>query len=118
MQEDPDPAISTDTGAALIMRLSGELDAATTAPTGAALLRAAALPAPDLVVVDLTEVVFFPAAAVHALEKFAAACAERGIMTRLVVDTGSIVDRVVQLADLDLRIPVFASVEQAVGAGS
>lgn len=52
---------------------------------------------------------------VCALDEFARACAERGIRTRLVADRGGIAHRVIQLAELDRRVPVFTSVEQAMG---
>ena len=118
MQEDTDPVTASPagTGAVLVVRLSGELDAAASAPAGAALLRAAGRPAPDLVVLDLTDLLFFSAAAVHALDQLAAACAVRGIRTRLVADADGLVHRVIRLAELDRRIPVFASVELAVAA--
>lgn len=117
MQEETNPATVSPTAAnaVLIMHLTGELDTATTAPAGAALLRAAGLPAPDVVVLDLTAVEHFSAAAVRALDEFACACAERGIRTRLVTDRGSIAHRVIQLAELDRRVPVFTSVDQAMG---
>lgn len=120
MTEDAGPVTvsSADTGAVLVMRLSGGLDAAATAPAGAALLRASGRPAPDLVVLDLTNLLFFSAAAVYALDQFAAACALRGIRTRLVADIDGFVHCVIRLAELDRRIPVFASVELAVAARS
>ena len=53
----------------------------------------------------------------HALDEFARACAERGIRTRLVAGRGGIAHRIIELAELDRRVPVFTGVEQAVRPG-
>jgi anti-anti-sigma factor len=118
MRDDTDPTMATSTAgcAALVIHLDGDLDLAATAPIGADLLRAADLPAPELVVLDLTAVRFCAAAAVHAIDAFAAACAERGIRTHVVAENASVARRIIQVAGLDRRIPVFATVEQALPA--
>jgi anti-anti-sigma factor len=78
------------------------------------LLQACAeLPPPHLVVLDLTDVSFFGAAAVHAIRQFAAATAGRGVRTHLVADPDGIVARVVTLAGLDDVLPTFTTLAQA-----
>jgi len=101
--------------AALVLRLRGDLDRPAAAQAGTDLrVATAALPPPALVVVDLTAVQFFSAAAVHALEGFAADCAGRGIRTRLVTEAGSIVHRILEFIEFSPHVPVFTSLDQAV----
>ena len=116
--DDTDPAALTSSpvSAALIIHLDGDLDLAATAPISASLLRGADLPAPEVVVLDLTAVRVFSATAVHAIDEFAAACAERGIRTRVVADVGGVARRVIERSKLDLRVPVFGTLEQALPA--
>jgi len=112
----PDPFTLTveRTDAALIAHAAGEIDLAAAAETSAELLAATArLPPPHLVVLDLTAVSFFNAAAAHAVRDFAAICADRGISTRLVADAESIAARVIALACLDATLPTYRTVEQA-----
>ena len=105
--------------AALVLRLRGDLDRPAAAQAGTDLrVATAALPPPALVVVDLTAVQFFSAAAVHALEGFAADCAGRGIRTRLVTEAGSIVHRILEFIEFSPHVPVFTSLDQAVTARS
>jgi anti-anti-sigma factor len=105
--------------AALVLRLRGDLDRPAAAQAGTDLrVATAALPPPGLVVVDLTAVQFFSAAAVHALEGFAADCADRGIGVRLVTEAGSIVHRILELIEFSPHVPVFTSLDQAVAARS
>lgn len=99
------------TQAALIAHLSGEIDQSSVDAARAELLLAAnALPPPYLAVLDLTDVTFFSAAAVHAVEEFVTASAERGLRTQLIVSPGGVVYRVLSLLGLEERLPlVFSS---------
>lgn len=103
------------TGTALIAQLSGEIDRSNVDAATAQLLQAAVgLPPPDLIVLDLTAASFFSAAAVHAVDTFAMACAQRGIRTHLVLDLDSAVYSILTLAGLAGRLPAFTTLEQAV----
>lgn len=103
--------------AAMIVLVHAEIDLATTAPILAALLRTVALlPPPDVLILDLTTVGFFSAAAVHMIDEFTVHCAGRGIQPRLIVAPGGVVQRVVRLAGLDARVPVFTALHLALPA--
>jgi anti-anti-sigma factor len=106
---------TSTTGTGLIVRLSGEIDRSNAEATSAGLMRAAgALPPPDLIVLDLTTTALISAAAVHVLDAFNTACADRGVRIHLVLDPGSVVYRVVSLTGLTRRLPVFGTLDQAV----
>lgn len=96
------------TSTALVVRLSGEIDLASADAALAKLVRVtAALPPPDLAVLDLSAVSLLSAAAVHAVRAFAAACADRGVRIHLVVAPRSISHRVVRMSGLEDRLPTF-----------
>jgi anti-anti-sigma factor len=104
----------TSTSRALVLSISGDVDAATI-PTVDARVRAAVLPLPPpgLVVVDLTEVVGISVAGVRLLKSVVDACATRGVDVRLVISKKSIVHRIFTVADPHGEIPVFPTLAQA-----
>jgi anti-anti-sigma factor len=107
----------TVTPAALIIRLTGEIDYASADEAAARLDRAALLlPPPGMVIVDLTRVSHLSAAGLRVVQCFAVACAERSVRTCFAIPPDGIVRRVVRLLPLDPRLTVFDSVDQALQA--
>jgi anti-anti-sigma factor len=111
--------IRTVTAAAVIIRLTGEVDVSTSDDAASRLaLAVAALPPPELVILDLTEVGYMSAAGLRAVHGFAVSCAEHAVRTRLTITPGGIVHRIVSLLPLDPRLSTFDTVAQALAAGS
>jgi anti-anti-sigma factor len=105
------------TAAAVIIRLAGEIDHVSAEDAAARLARAVApLPPPGAVILDLTNVSLLSAAGLRTVHGCAVACAERGLLARLVVAPGSVVHRVVGLLPLDPRVSTFDSAAQALHA--
>lgn len=106
------------TAQALILSVTGDIDAATI-PTVDARLRAAALtsPPPPLVVLSLTAVESISAAGVRMLKHLADACAERDITVHIVVAPNTIVRRIIGITELDRGMPTFDDLGQALRAG-
>jgi anti-anti-sigma factor len=105
------------TAAAVIIRLAGEIDHVSAEDAAAKLARAVApLPPPGAVILDLTNVSLLSAAGLRTVHSCAVACAERGLLARLVVAPGSVVHRVVGLLPLDPRVSTFDSAAQALHA--
>lgn len=107
----------TVTASAVIIRLTGEVDAITADSAAARMaLAVAALPPPELVIVDLTEVDYLSAAGLRAVHGLAVSCAERAVRTHLAITPGGIVHRIVTLLALDPRLSTFDTVAQALHA--
>ncbi|MFI5611642.1 STAS domain-containing protein [Amycolatopsis sp. NPDC051903] len=102
------------TPAGLVARVSGELDGGT-ATESVRLLFAGAdvLPAPELVVLDLTALSMLSAAGLRALLRFARDFRERGVRIHLVCPDDSVTRRVLNAVSVGESIPVFATVDQA-----
>jgi len=109
--------VTRNTGGVLVLALDGEIDADTRPAVSAALHDAVTgSPESDVVVVDLSAVVFFAAAGLHLVVDLAEECRRRGLPVRLVVTSGSTVARVVGIAGLAEFIPTFGTVAQALRA--
>jgi anti-sigma B factor antagonist len=109
----------TVTATAVIIRLTGEVDVTTSNDAESRLaLAVAALPPPELVILDLTEVGYLSAAGLRAVHGFAVSCTEHAVRTRLAITPGGIVYRIVTLLPLDPRLSTFATVAQALAAGA
>jgi anti-sigma B factor antagonist len=109
----------TVTTTAVIVRLTGEVDVTTSDDAESRLaLAVAALPPPELVILDLTQVGYLSAAGLRAVHGFAVSCAEHAVRTRLAITPGGIVCRIVTLLPLDPRLSTFATVAQALAAGA
>ena len=122
MSVDPDNEIGVAlvaTSGALILRLSGEFDLATTTGMAYTRLRSAVaeLPPPSLVVVDLTEVDFFSAAGVRLLRQFVDMCTAQGLSVRIVATPDHAIRRVIAITGLDEQVPTFDELDLALNAG-
>jgi anti-anti-sigma factor len=117
MRDDQNGTISERTSGVLVVEVHGELDIAVVV-RWTALVEAAfcELPEPHLLVLDLTELEFLTARAGRALLEAIGGCRGRGIAGCLIVVPGSIVDRVVRVAGIADRVPVFPNRLTAIAA--
>jgi anti-anti-sigma factor len=98
-----------------VARLRGEVDLSRKPRLAAAL--ATAVTAPDRgLVLDLSAVEYLDSAGVHLLHELMLALDERGQTLRVVAAPGAAVLRVLALVDLERRVPLDASVADAVAA--
>jgi anti-anti-sigma factor len=98
-----------------VARLRGDVDLARREQLAAAL--AAAVTAPDRgLVLDLDEVEYLDSAGVHLLHGLMLDLDERGQSLRVVARPGAAVLRVLDLVDLERRVPIDRSVDEAVAA--
>ncbi|TDP95076.1 anti-sigma factor antagonist [Labedaea rhizosphaerae] len=99
---------------ALVLRLTGELDAVTSPSCRTSLSAVVAeLPPPSLVVLDLRDVPFCGAAGARALAEFSADCYGRAVRVCLVAQPDSAVARIIDLVGLRDRVPVVGDPELA-----
>ncbi|MGW5719963.1 ANTAR domain-containing protein [Amycolatopsis sp. NPDC003865] len=104
-----------DAEQALVLRLSGTLDAGTAPGALARLLDASAtLPPPHLVILDLREVGTLGAAGVRALGQFAVRRARSGVRSAVLLDPGTLNARVLRSGLPGDTLPVHASVDEAI----
>ncbi|MEV0563320.1 STAS domain-containing protein [Dactylosporangium sp. NPDC050588] len=102
---------------ALILRIVGDVDADTSgAVHGECWTAVVSMPPPSLVIVDLLAVEFLSAAAVRLFLQFADACGAKGLRLCLIVAPGTLQLRILMLAGLHQRVPVFPTVNDAFGA--
>jgi len=112
--------IRTVTAKAVVIRLAGEIDQSNVGAIANRLDEAtAAVPPPDLVILDLSEVSFLSAAGTREVRRFAARNARRGVRTRLVIEPVGIVHRILALLPPDSGLSTFDTVTHALcfGAG-
>lgn len=108
----------TTTSQALILRLTGEIDLATSGTAYDRLRSAVAeLPPPPLVVVDLTDVGFFSVAGVRLLRTFIDVSARHGLIVRVVVPPDSTTHRVLTIVGLNGQVPIFDTLDEALPPG-
>lgn len=103
---------------ALVVQLSGALDAASAAVAEVSLQDVTDLLSPPArIVLDLTDVSLLSAAGTRVLQRIIGVCAERDVRACLVTDSRSAVHSVVRLTLQDQRIRLFGSLEDALGTG-
>jgi anti-anti-sigma factor len=98
-----------------VARLRGDVDLARREQLAAALATAATAPDRGLVL-DLNEVEYLDSAGVHVVHGLMLALDERGQSLRVVASPGAAVLRVLDLVDLERRVPIDRSVDEAVAA--
>jgi anti-sigma B factor antagonist len=103
---------------AVVVSVRGELDLATVPVLRErldSLGDVATAPAPSRVVIDLTGVTFIGSAGLALLVEQHAKCAERNVVL-VVVASGSVVPRAIQVTALDQVFAVHETVDAAIGA--
>lgn len=103
-------------GAVLVARIDGEIDLSNVESIRATLAGAVSHET-ELVVLDLTSTTYLDSTGVRLLFELAARLQNRRQQLRLVVADGALVGRVVELTQLDQRVPVDRSVADALAAG-
>lgn len=113
----PAGVTATRSDGAVIVRLTGELDAHSSLAV-AELMRAetAGLPPFALVVLDLCALELVGSAGARALAGLVAECAAREVAVRLAIPPESVVRRVLAIAELTGAVPLFDDPEQALRA--
>jgi anti-sigma B factor antagonist len=104
-----------ESGPLLIAHLQGEVDLSNVDEIRA-LLVAAVTHEVECVILDLRETTYLDSTGVRLLFELAERAHGRRQQLRLVVDDAALVRRVVALTQLDQRVPLDASVDQAVAA--
>ncbi|EOD63531.1 STAS domain-containing protein [Amycolatopsis vancoresmycina] len=116
--ESPVEVAASRVGEAMVVRLTGQVDACSSV-TVTELMRASAAepPVPPVVVVDLSGLGMLGAAGARALAQVMVTCAGRGSAVRVVAGPGGMVRRVLDIAGFGTVAAVFDDLEQALRAG-
>ncbi|GLW91099.1 hypothetical protein [Actinokineospora globicatena] len=102
------------TGWAVVVRVAGEVGAVDVAAVDAELRAVCAACEPGAVVVlDLLDIALPSAHGARLISRFVAGCARGRARVCLVVDTGGAAYRVLRVAGVSERVPVFAGVREA-----
>lgn len=102
-------------GGVLVARVEGEVDLSNVESVRATLVGAVSHDT-ELLVLDLTSTTYLDSTGVRLLFELAARLQNRRQQLRLVVADGALVARVVELTQLDQRVPVDRSVADALAA--
>jgi anti-anti-sigma factor len=98
----------------VVARLTGEIDLSNAAEVGESL--GAGVPNTALgLVIDLTATAYLDSSGVHLLFDLAERLQRRQQQLRVVVPEGGPIRRVLRIVELDLTVPVVATVDEAVG---
>ncbi|WP_410630846.1 STAS domain-containing protein [Amycolatopsis sp. cmx-4-83] len=114
---DQDGIATERTSGVLVVEVRGRLDIDTvtqwTAVIEATLCE---LPGPHRLVIDLGQLEFLSARGIRGLQRAFELCHERGISGCLIANPGSAVEKVIRLAGLAGRVPVFSHRLAAIAA--
>ncbi|MEV7043136.1 STAS domain-containing protein [Amycolatopsis sp. NPDC051061] len=117
MRDRHQAVVERTSGGALVVEVRGELDIGTVL-RWTTLIEAAIceLPEPHLLVLDLMALEFLSAQGVRGLFAAIECCRDRGTAGCLIVNPGSVADRVVRMAGLADRVRVFPNRLTAIAA--
>jgi anti-anti-sigma factor len=108
---------ATITVGALILLFRGELDHPEDLDIHE-LDALATLPPPPRLILDVSRLGVLSAAGARTIRRIAAACERRGVTTHLVLGAGTTVSRVAAISGLDVDVPAFRTMTDAVPAGA